>query len=94
MYHSEYDNEYDEMSREEWLEYRQEIRREEREEEVDRQMKMIFQRLMGIGTLLLSVLIFVVASHAQVRGDLDGTPLFITVPMGLYMLFSKECCIV
>lgn len=76
MYHSEYDNEYDEMSREEWLEYRQEIRREEREEEVDRQMKMIFQRLMGI------------------RGDLDGTPLFITVPMGLYMLFSKECCIV
>lgn len=69
MYHSEYDNEYDEMSREEWLEYRQEIRREEREEEVDRQMKMIFQRLMGIGMLLLSVLIFVVASHAQVRGD-------------------------
>lgn len=94
MYHSEYDNEYDEMSREEWLEYRQEIRREEREEEVDRQMKMIFQRLMGIGMLLLSVLICVVASHAQVRGDLDGTPLFITVPMGLYMLFSKECCIV
>lgn len=51
-------------------------------------------RLIGIGMLLLSVLIFVVASHAQVRGDLDGTPLFITVPLGLYMLFSKECCIV
>ena len=41
-----------------------------------------------------AIMIFVVASHAQVSGDLDGTPLFITVPMGLYMLFSKECCIV
>ena len=93
MYHSEYDD-YDEMSREEWLEYRREISREEREEEVEHQTKMIFQRLLGIGMLLLSVLIFAVASHAQVRGDLDGTPLFITVPLGLYMLFSKECCIV
>lgn len=93
MYHSEYDD-HDEMSREEWLEYRREISREEWEEEVEHQTKMIFQRLLGIGMLLLSVLIFVVASHAQVRGDLDGTPLFITVPLELYMLFSKECCIV
>ena len=30
----------------------------------------------------------------QVRGDLDGTPLFITVPLGLILLFSKDCCIV
>lgn len=89
MHHTEFD-ECDGMSREEWLEYR----REECEEEVEHQTKMIFQRLIGIGMLLLSVLIFVVASHAQVRGDLDGTPLFITVPLGLYMLFSKECCIV
>lgn len=93
MHYREFD-ECDGMSREEWLEYRREISREEREEEVEHQTKMIFQRLIGIGMLLLSVLIFVVASHAQVRGDLDGTPLFITVPLGLYMLFSKECCIV
>ncbi len=93
MHYTEFD-ECDGMSREEWLEYRREISREEREEEVEYQTKMIFQRLIGIGMLLLSVLIFVVASHAQVRGDLDSTPLFITVPLGLYMLFSKECCIV
>ena len=93
MHYTEFD-ECDGMSREEWLEYRREISREEREEEVEYQTKMIFQRLIGIGMLLLSVLIFVVASHAQVRGDLDCTPLFITVPLGLYMLFSKECCIV
>ena len=55
---------------------------------------MIKQRLMGIGMLLISVLIFVMASHAQVQGDIDGTPLLITVQMGLYMLFSKECCII
>lgn len=89
MYHAEYE-EYDDMSREEWLEYRQ----EKREVEVERQKKMIMQRLLGIGMLLMSILIFIAASHAQVRGDLDGTPLFITVPLGLILLFSKDCCIV
>lgn len=86
--------EYDDMSREEWLEYRREKKQEKREADVEHQKKMIIQRLMGIGMLLLSVVIFIVASHAQVRGDLDGTPLMITVPMGLVLLFSKECCIV
>lgn len=85
---------YDDMSREEWLEYRREKKQEKRETDVEHQKKMIIQRLMGIGMLLLSVVIFIVASHAQVRGDLDGTPLMITVPMGLVLLFSKECCIV
>mgnify|MGYP000557325736 CR=1 FL=1 len=93
MYHAEYE-EYDDMSREEWLEYRREKKQEKREADVEHQKKMIIQRLMGIGMLLLSVVIFIVASHAQVRGDLDGTPLMITVPMGLVLLFSKECCIV
>ena len=91
MYHAEYE-EYDDMSREEWLEYRREKKQEKREADVEHQKKMIIQRLMGIGMLLLSVVIFIVASHAQVRGDLDGTPLMITVPMGLVLLFSKECC--
>lgn len=85
---------YDDMSREEWLEYRREKKQEKREADVEHQKKMIIQRLRGIGMLLLSVVIFIVASHAQVRGDLDGTPLMITVPMGLVLLFSKECCIV
>lgn len=85
---------YDDMSREEWLEYRREKKQEKRVADVEHQKKMIIQRLMGIGMLLLSVVIFIVASHAQVRGDLDGTPLMITVPMGLVLLFSKECCIV
>ena len=67
MYHAEYD-EYDDMSREEWLEYRQEKKLEKREVEVERQKKMIMQRLLGIGMLLMSVLIFIAASHAQVRG--------------------------
>ncbi len=92
MYHTEYD-EYEEMTREEWLEYRREMRQEKREAEVERQKKMIIQRLMGVGMLLISVWIAIVASHAQVRGDLDGTPLFYTVPMGLILLFSKDCCI-
>ena len=60
---------YDDMSREEWLEYRREKKQEKREADVEHQKKMIIQRLMGIGMLLLSVVIFIVASHAQVRGD-------------------------
>lgn len=91
MYQEIYEE--DEMSREEWLEYRREKKQEKREAEVEHQKKMIQQRLMGIGMLLMSVLIFIMASHAQVRGDLDGTPLMITVPMGLILLFSKDCCI-
>ena len=71
MYHVEYE-EYDDMSREEWLEYRQEKKLEKREVEVERQKKMIMQRLLGIGMLLM----------------------FITVPLGLILLFSKDCCIV
>lgn len=61
---------YDDMSREEWLEYRREKKQEKREADVEHQKKMIIQRLMGIGMLLLSVVIFIVASHAQVRGGL------------------------
>lgn len=53
MYHAEYE-EYDDMSREEWLEYRQEKKLEKREVEVERQKKMIMQRLLGIGMLLSS----------------------------------------
>lgn len=64
MYHARYD-ECDGMSREEYIEYRREIQREKREAEVERKKKMIKQRLMGIGMLLISVLIFVMASHAR-----------------------------
>lgn len=92
MYQKRY--EIGEMSREEWLEYRREMKQEKREAEVKRQKKMILQKLMGIGMLLMSVLVFVMASHAQARGDLDGTPLIFTVPAGLILLFSKECYIV
>lgn len=51
MYHTEYD-EYEEMTHEEWLEYRREMRQEKREAEVERQKKMIIQRLMGLECFL------------------------------------------
>lgn len=80
----------DGISREEWLEYRRKIKREE---EVYLLKKMILQRIMGIVLLLMTVLILVIASHAQVKGDLDATPVFLTFPLGMFLLLTKECWI-
>lgn len=55
--------------------------------------KMIEQRLMGIGALLLCVFIVVFASHGQTPEDSDITPIFLIAPMGFYLLLSKECWI-
>lgn len=86
--------ESDGISREEWLEYRRKIKREEREEEVYLLKKMILQKIIGIVFLLMTVLILVIASHAQVKGDLDATPVFLTFPLGVYLLLTKECFII
>lgn len=61
-----------------------------RQEEPEMIVKMAIQKLIGVGMLLLSVWIFIEASHAQVKGDLDATPLAITVPIGLGLLISKS----
>lgn len=53
--------------------------------------KIIKQRLMGIGALLLCVFIVVFALQGQTPGDSDVTPVLLIAPMGFGLLFSKEC---
>lgn len=54
---------------------------------------MIEQKLIGILFLIISVVILIVAAHAQTPDDLDATPVFLFIPMGICLLFSKECWI-
>lgn len=56
-----------------------------------RRKKMIEQKLMGIATLLLCVVIVVFALHGQTPEDRDVTPVLLMAPLGFYLLFSKEC---
>lgn len=56
--------------------------------------KIMLQKVMGIIMLLMSLLILIVASHEQAGIDSDASAIMIMVPVGLILLFSKECCII
>ena len=58
-----------------------------------RRRKMIEQKLIGILFLIISAVILIVAAHAQAPDDLDATPVLLFIPMGICLLFSKECWI-
>lgn len=58
-----------------------------------RRRKMIEQKLIGILFLIISVVILIVAAHSQTPDDLDATPVLLFIPMGICLLFSKECWI-
>lgn len=68
-------------------EYVCERRRKAREREV----KMIYQKFMGIGFLLMTALIIWITSKGTNVYDRDATSILITLPMGLDLLFSKDC---
>lgn len=59
-----------------------------------RRKLLIEQRLMGIGLIAISVLIYVIASGGSTVADSDCTAVFITFPLGLLLLFSKKVMIV
>lgn len=52
----------------------------------------IIQRLMGLVMLIFSVILYVMCMDAPVGSD-DGGGLLITIPLGLWMLFSKKLLI-
>lgn len=52
----------------------------------------IIQRLMGFVMLLCSVVLFIMCMDAPAGSD-DAGGLLITVPLGLWMLFSKKLLI-
>jgi len=52
--------------------------------------RVLIQRLMGLAMLLISYIIIRVAMTGITVVDRDATAVLITIPLGLYLLFSKE----
>lgn len=59
-----------------------------------RQKLMAQQRVMGLIMLLITGLIFWLASTGVTPEDQDCTAIFITIPLGLWFLFSRKIVIV
>lgn len=54
---------------------------------------LLEQRLMGLALVALSVLIIVVCAHGATVEDQDATAVLLTLPLGLYLIFTKNICI-
>ena len=52
-------------------------------------MKMIKQRLMGLGLVAISALVVLMASGGTTPEDQDATAAVLIGPLGLYMMFTK-----
>ena len=53
-------------------------------------MKMIKQRLMGLGLVAISALVVLMASGGTTPEDQDATAAVLIGPLGLYMMFTKD----
>lgn len=48
------------------------------------------QRLMGIALVLISALILILAAIGETPDEQDATIVLLTLPLGLYMIFTKD----
>ena len=55
--------------------------------------KMLEQKLMGIGMILVSLVVIYMAATAIVPGDSDATAAVIFLPIGLYLMLSRKVVI-
>lgn len=53
--------------------------------------KRLMQKLIGIGMLGISAIVIIMAMYGKTPEDSDVTPVLIFIPIGLSLLFSKEC---
>lgn len=53
--------------------------------------KMVLQKLAGIVALVACVIIVIFAANGVKPEDADATPVLFMAPIGLCLLFSKEC---
>lgn len=59
----------------------------------ERRKKLIIQKLMGLGFLVMSVLLLLIALHGKTVEDRDCTVLLFTFPMALYLIFTGSVII-
>jgi uncharacterized integral membrane protein len=48
------------------------------------------QHAIGIALVLISILIVILAAQGVTPGDRDATVVLFTLPLGLYMIFTKS----
>lgn len=53
-------------------------------------MKMTKQRLMGLTLVVISVLMLLLASTGETLEERDATAVFLTLPLGVYMMVTKQ----
>jgi len=54
-------------------------------------IKYIFlQKIIGIGFIILSVFVIMIASTGNSVEEKDITPILLFIPIGLYMIFTKK----
>ena len=53
-------------------------------------MKMRKQRLMGVGLIVISWLVLLLACTGESPEDSDATAALLMLPLGLYMVFSED----
>ena len=58
-----------------------------------RSQVMLQQRLMGLLLVVLSMVMLIVCAHGTTIEDRDGTGALMVLPMGLYLIFTKNICI-
>lgn len=62
--------------------------------EQQKRRKMLFQRLIGAAVLFGSGVFALVAAHGVGARETDCTALVVTIPLGLFLMFSRKPVIV
>jgi len=58
-----------------------------------RKRKLQQQRLLGVVMLIISIIIFAVACSGTTTESRDATAMLLTLPFGVYLIYTKEIII-
>ena len=65
----------------------------EQRETARRKKLLRTQKLLGFVIVLICVAYILIAAHGTTAEDRDATGTVLLLPMGIYLLFTKEICI-
>lgn len=64
-----------------------------KEERLKRRRRMIKQRLMGVGIVLLCIVMVKFAMTGMTPEDRDVSFVVLLLPLGVYMTFTRHCLV-
>ena len=65
----------------------------QRERRLERRRRMIKQKLMGIGIVLLCIVMVKFAMTGMTPEDKDVSFAVLLLPLGIYMIFTRHCLV-